>query len=65
VLLVIDPELVTAPVRDESQNGGSERYPHVYGPVNVDAVTDLLRFEPSDDGIFSLPEAWRTSPDVS
>jgi uncharacterized protein (DUF952 family) len=60
VLLVIDRERITAPVRDESSGGGDERFPHIYGPLNPDAATDVLPFEPSDDGTFSLPEPWRT-----
>jgi uncharacterized protein (DUF952 family) len=48
-------------VRDESPAGGDERFPHIYGPLNLDAVTQVLPFEPSDDGLFSLPEPWRTS----
>jgi len=38
VLLVIDPELVTADIRCED-GGNGVFYPHVYGPLNVSAVT--------------------------
>jgi uncharacterized protein (DUF952 family) len=38
VLLVIDPELVTADIRSED-GGNGNFYPHVYGPLNVSAVT--------------------------
>ena len=38
VLLVIDPELVTADIRSED-GGNGNYYPHVYGPLNVSAVT--------------------------
>jgi uncharacterized protein (DUF952 family) len=61
VLLVIERDRVTAPVCDESPAGGDERFPHIYGPLNLDAVTQVLPFEPSSDGLFSLPEPWRTS----
>ena len=59
VLLVIDRQRVTAPIRDESPARGSERYPHIYGPLNLDAVIEVLPFEPSADGTFTLPETLR------
>jgi uncharacterized protein (DUF952 family) len=53
VLLVIDRSGVTADVRDEP--AGGEQYPHIYGPLNLSAVTAVLPFEPKADGCFSLP----------
>jgi uncharacterized protein (DUF952 family) len=53
VLLVIDPSRVTAEIRDEPS--GEERYPHIYGPLNISAVMAVLPFEPNADGRFSLP----------
>ena len=43
VVLVIDSERLTAPVRYEAAEPGGERFPHVYGPVPIDAV---VRVEP-------------------
>jgi glutathione S-transferase len=40
VVLVIDPHRVTAEIRDET-SGGDERFPHIYGPLNLDAVTEV------------------------
>jgi len=57
VLLCIDPEKVRAPIRCEAPEPGSERYPHIYGPLNTDAVVQVLDFEPGADGTFTLPEA--------
>jgi glutathione S-transferase len=45
-LLVVDPELVGAPVVEENLEGGSELFPHIYGPIPVSAVIrvdDLVR----------------------
>ena len=56
VLLVIDRARVTSPIRDESPDGGPERFPHIYGPLNLDAVVEVLPFEPNPDGTFSLPQ---------
>jgi uncharacterized protein (DUF952 family) len=41
VLLVIDPERLTAPVRFEAPTPGGEEFPHVYGPIPVSAVVDV------------------------
>ena len=54
VLLVIDRSRVRAEVRDET-SGGDERFPHMYGPLNIDAVIDVLPFEPLGDGTFENP----------
>jgi uncharacterized protein (DUF952 family) len=53
-LLVIDPELVTAEIHCED-GGNGNFYPHIYGPLNVGAVTAVVAFEPNSDGSFELP----------
>ena len=40
VLLVIDPDLLTAEVRVEQVAGTDETFPHVYGPINLGAVVE-------------------------
>ena len=57
VLLVIDPVRLTAALQDEDLDGRGERFPHVYGPLNLDAVVDVLPLEPTEDGSFPLPAA--------
>ena len=45
VLLTIDPARLTeAEVRVETV--GDDTYPHVYGPINRDAVVDVVPLEP-------------------
>jgi uncharacterized protein (DUF952 family) len=39
LVLVIDPEKLTAPLRYDLVPGADEPFPHIYGPLNVDAVT--------------------------
>jgi uncharacterized protein (DUF952 family) len=54
-LLVIDSEKLTAPLRFEAvpEHG---TFPHLYGPLNVDAVVTVVPFEPDAHGAFTLPE---------
>jgi uncharacterized protein (DUF952 family) len=51
LLLSIDPNLLTAELRyDEIETG--EHFPHLYGPLNLDAVVQALSFEPNEQGQF-------------
>jgi len=56
VLLCITPARVQPEVRFElAPDGGL--YPHIYGPLNADAVLAVVAFPPGDDGRFKLPES--------
>jgi uncharacterized protein (DUF952 family) len=55
VVLVIDRERLAAPVRDEEAEPGGERYPHIYGPVPIDAVTEVVTVHRDDQGRLQLP----------
>ena len=55
VLLCIDAEKVREEIRYEGAGEG-DRFPHIYGPLNTDAVIQVLEFEPSEDGTFKLPK---------
>ena len=54
VLLTIDPARLSAPVRDEQVAPGVV-YPHIYGPVPVDAVVAVAPLARTTDGDFLLP----------
>ena len=41
LLLRIDPARLDAEIRYENLEGGSELFPHVYGPIPVSAVLDV------------------------
>jgi uncharacterized protein (DUF952 family) len=56
VLLLIDPDKLTAGLVWENLEGGEEQYPHIYGPLNLDAVLQVVPFPPGPDGSFSLPD---------
>jgi uncharacterized protein (DUF952 family) len=55
VLLVIDSELVAAPIRYEAPEPGAEEYPHIYGPLPVSAVTGVVPVSRDPDGSLLLP----------
>ncbi|MFL6157047.1 MAG: DUF952 domain-containing protein, partial [Marmoricola sp.] len=40
VLLVIDTARLTSPLVVEEAPGSGERFPHIYGPLNLDAVVE-------------------------
>lgn len=56
VLLRIRVEALRAEVRYENLVGGEMLFPHIYGPLNLDAVAGAADFPPGADGRFSLPE---------
>lgn len=56
VLLVLDPARLASELRWEpGVDLATELFPHVYGPLNLDAVVHVIDFEPGLDGKFHLP----------
>lgn len=63
LLLLIDPSHLASELRWEPPTGGSpppgvpegEMFPHVYGPINLDAVVKVFDLEASPDGGYNLP----------
>ncbi|MGW1297925.1 DUF952 domain-containing protein [Streptomyces sp. NPDC002533] len=41
VVLVVDPARLADPVRYEAMKPGGEEFPHLYGPLPVDAVVEV------------------------
>ena len=46
VKLVIDPARVIANIRYEKVEGQQQEYPHIYGPLNLEAVTQITFLDP-------------------
>lgn len=60
VLLCIEPARLTAEVRfeapaDVADERHHQLFPHVYGPINLDAVTQILDLPCGPDGGFHWP----------
>lgn len=57
VLLAIDTDALQATLRFDpvTTHGAEQRFPHLYGPLNLDAVVGVVEFAPGPDGIFTLP----------
>jgi uncharacterized protein (DUF952 family) len=57
VVLVIDPDRLTVPIHLERPAPGIDTlFPHVYGPIPVDAVVDVIPVTRDDTGRLVLPE---------
>ena len=50
-LLVIDTERLVSAVCDEDLDGIGMTFPHIYGPLNLDAVVDVRRYERTPTGV--------------
>ena len=68
VVLCIDESRLKAPVKREPAPAGPHResdgrFPHIYGPLNLDAVSQVVSFPCALDGTFVLPpELVTTAP---
>jgi uncharacterized protein (DUF952 family) len=61
VLLCIDPGRVEAPVKHEAagERPDAGLFPHIYGPLNLDAVERAVAFPCRADGSFEMPWSLR------
>lgn len=56
VLLGIEEDKLESKLIYEDLSNLNEDHPHVYGPINICAIMQVIYFPPNDDGSFSLPE---------
>jgi uncharacterized protein (DUF952 family) len=62
VLLCIDENKLKSECKYEDPTGGGRHnpdagnlFPHIYGPVNIPAVINVVDFPSNEDGFFALP----------
>lgn len=56
LLIRIDESKVKSEIKWEDLYNLNENYPHIYGPLNIEAVTHTYEFSPGTDGTFQLPD---------
>ena len=61
VLLEIDPAKLTCEVVEENLDGGTELFPHIYGPLPMTAVACIHSFPCGQDGCFDFPATSATA----
>jgi|SRR5690625_379632 len=54
LLLIIDLSTLSAEVKYETDRQTSEKFPHIYGPLNMDAVMDKFTIHAEEDGRFKI-----------
>ena len=62
-LLVIEPTLLSSDLRWEPPSDGTppagvpegDLFPHIYGPINLDAVVQVFDLQSNPDGKYSFP----------
>ena len=57
IVLTIDTDRLQSPVRYENVPGSDEAFPHIYGPINADAVIAATPLERGPDGRFGFAPA--------
>lgn len=57
-LVVLQIDIGRLPARPVFENleGGTELFPHIYGELNLDAITRVVPLSVDPDGHFSLPD---------
>jgi len=68
LLLCIEPSRVKAPIKHEAATSEAHRedaglFPHIYGPLNLDAIVRVVAFPCRADGTFEMPWSLRDNED--
>lgn len=57
LLLEIDPEKLSAELKyEDGGDGDGEFYPHLYGPLELEAVVRVFELTRDSEGLFQLPQ---------
>ncbi|NGP76397.1 DUF952 domain-containing protein [Balneolaceae bacterium YR4-1] len=54
LLIIINTTLVDPEIRYENCGNSDIKYPHIYGPLNMDAVIDKIELASEDDGSYKI-----------
>jgi uncharacterized protein (DUF952 family) len=54
VLLTIDPRKLKSEIKEEEADYPNELFPHLYGPLDVDAVINVSTYSPLSNGKFPI-----------
>jgi len=57
VLICVDPDAVEAPIKYEDLANQGQCYPHIYGKLNLDAISKVISFDPDPAGSYRRPGA--------
>jgi uncharacterized protein (DUF952 family) len=58
VLLEIDTDKVRPEIVYENLEGGEKLFPHIYGPLDLEAIVRAERFGVNSEGKFELPAGY-------
>lgn len=54
LLIVINTTLIEPDLKYENDEDTGIKYPHIYGPLNLDAVIDKIELAAEDDGSYQI-----------
>ena len=54
LLLIIDVTALSTEIKYDLDENTGEKYPHIYGPLNTDAIIDKFNIFAEKDGKFSI-----------
>ena len=58
LILGINPDKLSSKLVFENLIGGDDLFPHIYGPLNLDAVESTAEFGQNAAGGFDIPTEW-------
>lgn len=54
LLLIIDASMIREDIKYEKDDETGEKFPHIYGPVSVNAIIDKIEIRAEDNGKFNI-----------
>jgi uncharacterized protein (DUF952 family) len=54
LLLIIDVNRVAADIKFEEDADNGDCFPHIYGPLNTDAIMEKITINPNKEGDFDI-----------